>query len=137
MVIQPSEKIHEWFTIIVLYGIREELLFRFCILGVLVSSTDWIEAKQWNKIIILFLFGFFFAILHGQYQTISALFTLSIMGFVFGFLFIGCGIVTAIVAHSIWNFYFNIYILMPLIVLSALCLRLGDRAIHALRSAYL
>ena len=110
-------KISEWYTIIIRQGLREELYFRFCVLGVLKTSNEWSKQGAKRKALVLFANGLLFATLHIQYQTFSDYFTLLLLGFIFGYLFIEKGIVSAIVAHSLWNFYLNIIALIPLLIL--------------------
>jgi len=111
-------KLNEWYTIVIQQGIREELYFRFCMLGILKSSNEWTKLKTLQKAFILFVNSMLFTLLHVQYQAISDYLTLLWISLILSYLFIENGIVRAIVAHSVWNFYLNLYPLTPLLVLA-------------------
>jgi len=117
LVFSPN-KLNEWCTIVIRQGLREELYFRFCMLGILKSSNDWKKTKTIQRALILFVNSMLFTLLHVQYQAISDYLTLLWVSLIFSYLFIENGIVSAIVAHSVWNFYLNWYLLIPLLVLA-------------------
>lgn len=111
-------KIDEWYTLIIRQGLREELYFRFCALGILKTCDEWSELKLVRKALIILTNGVLFALLHIQYQTFFDYLTIFWVSVIFAYLFIENGIVSAIVAHSLWNFYLNLYPLILLLVLS-------------------
>jgi membrane protease YdiL (CAAX protease family) len=66
----PLDKIDEWFTIVIMQGLREELFFRFSVLGVLKASNGWDGLNLVRKASIIITNALLFAILHVQYQAI-------------------------------------------------------------------
>jgi len=120
ILIYPPNKINEWYTIVILQGLREELYFRFCILGILKSSNEWKKFGPILKALILFISGILFTLLHVQYKTISDYLTLFFISLILNYLFIENGIISAIVTHSVWNFYLSYYFLIPLLVLASI-----------------
>ncbi len=120
------DKIGEWYTITIRQGLREELYFRLCALGVLKTCVEWNELKPSRKALLMLTNSVLFALLHIQYQTLSDFLTIFYVSLIFAYLFIENGIVSAIVAHSLWNFYLNLYPFIPLLILS-LIEKLGAR----------
>lgn len=114
----PPNKINEWYTIIILQGLREEMYFRFCALGLMKTCSEWIRSKLAVKVLIMLINAALFTLLHIQYQTLPDYLTIFLVSIIFAYLFIENGIMSAIVAHSLWNFYLSLYPLIPLIVLS-------------------
>jgi len=118
IIIFSPNKLNEWYTIVIRQGLREELYFRFCMLGILKSSNEWKKLNTIQKTFILFVNSMLFTLLHIQYQAISDYLTLLWISLIFSYLFIENGIVPAIVAHSVWNFYLNLYSLIPMLVIA-------------------
>ena len=117
LIFRPG-KIKEWSRIVIQQGLIEELYFRFCMLGILKSSDEWKRLKPIQRILIICVNSMLFTLLHIQYQTILEYLTLLWVSLIFSYLFVENGIVSAIVAHSVWNFYLDWYSLLPLLVLA-------------------
>jgi hypothetical protein len=114
----PPNKMGEWYTIVIRQGLIEELYFRFCALGILKTCDEWSRLGVVRKALFMVTNALLFALLHIQYQTFSEYLTIFLISVIFAYLFIENGIVPAIVAHSLWNFYLNLYSFIPLLALS-------------------
>jgi len=117
ILLHPPNKINEWYRIIILQGLREELYFRFCMLGILKTCDEWRKLRSVQVTVFLFVNSILFTSLHIQYKAFHELFTVFLVSCIFSFLFIQNGIVAAVITHSLWNFYLNLYTLAFLLVL--------------------
>jgi len=101
-------KLAEWYTIFLLQGFREEVFFRFFMMGLLgkwLFSEGGVELSL-RSILLLISNTVFFAMGHAQYGTdLASLMIVFILGILFGYFFINMGLITSIILHAMWNIY--------------------------------
>jgi len=99
--------INDVINVLVLNGIREELFFRFFMIGILINPKKDLTADRIFKIFtVLIIINILFMINHLYYGITLQLFVFTIGGF-FSIIFIFCGLIPSIIAHTIHNLYFN------------------------------
>lgn len=114
----PSKKLGSF----VQTGIKasfEELLFRFCMIGVVRKFLDF-ESKG-RVAAILLINSFLFSLLHTQYELLGEYATIFLQGVNYGLTYVSLGIIPSIVSHLIWNLYFpNILPQIPILIMTIL-----------------
>ena len=104
IILFPPVKLNEWYTIIMLQGVREELFFRFCLLGPLKECHGWTNLRPTKKWTYLLVNSLLFTSLH-SYGTLAQYLIIFVVGMIFCYLFMQKGIVWSMTAHSLFNFY--------------------------------
>jgi len=110
LIVHPP-KSAEWYTIFLLQGFREELFFRFFMLGLL---GKWLFPKresEWSirPILLLMLNSAFFVMVHAQYTELTSLILIFVLGIGLSYFFVKMGLITSIILHATWNIYLPIF----------------------------
>ncbi len=110
LVFQPP-KLAEWYTIFLLQSFREELFFRFFMLGLFGKwfFSDDGSGLSIRSMLLLMLNSVFFATVHAQYSgELASLVVIFILGMLFSYVFAKMGLLTSIILHAVWNIYLPI-----------------------------
>ena len=109
LVVYPP-KLTEWYTIFLLQGFREELFFRFFMLGMFGKwlFPEYGAGLSIRSILLIILNSVFFACVHAQYTELMSLIVVFALGLGFSYFFVKMGLIPSVILHATWNIYLPI-----------------------------
>jgi len=107
-------KLNEWMTIVIYQALFEELFFRFCMIGI---TKKYVKFKSpLSVLLVLIINSFLFSCAHVQYQALEQKIIIFMLGVINGIIYLSVGIFPSVISHALWNFYYNIILILPIII---------------------